>query len=198
MDGVIVNFIFPTMHLINKKLELLYLPDTEKNVAIVTEAFKTKENLMLAVETVNSLKRKYVEYKDMIPHPNGNKTAKELMRAMIRNNIEHWAGLPWSASGEYLWKNIKKYNPMILTTPLDTASRIGKRIWVMNNLNIPLERIIFSHNKSKYAINENGEPNILIDDFEVNTKPFEKKGGKAFLYKGSNAGKILKSLEENF
>jgi hypothetical protein len=58
----------------------------------------------------------------------------------------------------------------------------GKREWLENNVNVPINKIIFDHEKYKYATQKNGTPNILIDDFSNNTRLWKKQGGIAIKY----------------
>ena len=51
-----------------------------------------------------------------------------------------------------------------------------------------------SHDKFKWAVDENGTPNVLIDDFELNTVPWKERGGIAILHKTAN--ETISKLEE--
>jgi 5'(3')-deoxyribonucleotidase len=54
--------------------------------------------------------------------------------------------------------------------------------------------IIFDINKEKYARQDNGTPNILIDDFETNIRLWEANGGIGILYKDGKCDEALKKL----
>lgn len=88
--------------------------------------------------------------------------------------------------GKKIWKFVKAYNPNILSAISDKYDfEIGsneKKIWLeekfgINNFN----NIYFvkSNTKHKFALDENGRPNLLIDDFSVNCKKFVESGGLA-------------------
>ena len=55
----------------------------------------------------------------------------------IDNNIgvKFWVGIPWMPDGHQLWDYIKKYNPILLSSPsASESSRLGKRLWVKKYL----------------------------------------------------------------
>ena len=86
-----------------------------------------------------------------------------------------WANLRWKSDGRALWDYIKRYDPIILSSPSRSKSSVeGKMKWIKRNLGINQaeptrsskkweedSRIILSRNKHKYA---KGETDILIDD----------------------------------
>jgi len=77
--------------------------------------------------------------------------------------------------------NFGRYN--ILSSPLNfdkEGSIKGKIRWLKNNISTePNDQWIFDHEKYKYAIQENGIPNILIDDYNLNIEKWTAAGGKA-------------------
>jgi len=92
-----------------------------------------------------------------------------------------------------LWANIAKYNPRILSAPMDPLDECekGKRDWIEINL-VPIHRpreIVFTDEKFHLA-----EGNVLIDDFEINTIPWEKKGGLPVFHE--NTASTIKLVEE--
>ena len=75
--------------------------------------------------------------------------------------------------GKEIWEFISKYNPSILTSPSrQNTSRLGKNLWVRNNID-PKPKVIFAYSadKQRYA-NENA---ILIDDKKSNINHFCRK-----------------------
>lgn len=104
-----------------------------------------------------------------------------------------------------LLKIVKKYagGYRILSSPLsfDRAGSIkGKREWLSKHINVPADKIIFEHDKYKYAIQPNGTPNILIDDYGVNTRAWDAAGGIAVKYQADEdtLDKVSKVLEKVF
>lgn len=85
-------------------------------------------------------------------------------------NIHTLLNLVISMFGEY----------KILSSPLnfDPPNSIrGKQEWIAKHLDPKPVECIFDHEKYKYAINNDGSPNILIDDFRSNIKQWDKAGG---------------------
>ena len=88
--------------------------------------------------------------------------------------IEFWSGMEWMPNGRELWNFIQPYRPKLLTSPSrDNTSRLGKRLWVKENL-VPAPEVLFRFGdaKSDFA-NENA---ILIDDKPSNLAAFAAKG----------------------
>ena len=91
--------------------------------------------------------------------------------------------LPAFASNNQLIDIIKKYAGTfrILSSPLrfDKEGSIrGKCEWLEKH-HIRPEEMVFDHDKWKYAVQPDGTPNILIDDWKVNTIAWENAGGIA-------------------
>lgn len=58
---------------------------------------------------------------------------------------------------------------------------VDKREWVKKNTHISEENVyvVLRSEKKLFAVNENGAPNILVDDHPVNVKDWRKAGGIA-------------------
>jgi hypothetical protein len=68
----------------------------------------------------------------------------------------------------------------ILSSPLSydkAGSMAGKRAWLEQHITVPADGWIFDHNKSKYAVQADGTPNILVDDWKKNIIPWRERGG---------------------
>jgi len=92
------------------------------------------------------------------------------------------------STNEQLLAIIKQYagKYTILSSPLNfdpKGSIRGKREWIKNNIirNKP-DNIIFEHQKEKYAVQPDGTPNILIDDFGPNIEKWNSAGGIGIKY----------------
>jgi hypothetical protein len=81
----------------------------------------------------------------------------------------------WTPGGKMLWNFIKPYNPQLLTSPsLADHSRLGKKMWVRENLS-PQPKVHFRRAKDKHDLaNENS---ILIDDREDTIERWRGAGG---------------------
>jgi hypothetical protein len=81
---------------------------------------------------------------------------------------------------------------------MNKGSERGKITWVNNNLSPPPKNIYLDTEKYNYAVDENGNPNVLIDDFTKNTIPWEKNGGIAILHTSTkDTIKKLKDIKIN-
>lgn len=73
----------------------------------------------------------------------------------------------------------------ILSSPLGfdkQGSVKGKREWLGKHVSVTPDHIVFEHDKYKYAVQPDGTPNILIDDYGVNTRAWAAAGGIAIKY----------------
>ncbi len=184
MDGVLVDFERGVVDAINKQL-------ASKN------PFRPKG----AAKIFQELGRNYVELKDIKKgSPTSSRAARSYMYALVEDNEDWWATIPWMEDGRDLWAYIRQFNPDILTAPMDkggkTGSLPGKRRWVEKNLKISSDRITFEHDKWKKAISEDGKRNILIDDFSSKIDPWNNAGGIGILHiNAENTKDILKLLK---
>ena len=49
--------------------------------------------------------------------------------------VKFWVGIKWMSDGKQLWDYIKDKQPTLLSAPSRApSSRLGKRLWVKNNL----------------------------------------------------------------
>jgi 5'(3')-deoxyribonucleotidase len=185
MDGVLVDFERGVVAAINKQL-------------VSKDPFRPKA----AAKIFKELGRNYITLADIKKDSStSSSAARSYMYALVEDNEDWWATLPWQPGGKKLWSYIKQFNPEILTAPMDkggkTGSLAGKRRWVEKNLKIDPNRIIFEHEKWKYAVLDNGEQNILIDDFKSKIEPWDTAGGIGILHINANTTiKILKLLKK--
>jgi FMN phosphatase YigB (HAD superfamily) len=108
--------------------------------------------------------------------------------------LEFWSEMEWMPNGRELWNFIQPYGPKLLTSPSrDNTSRLGKRLWVKENL-IPAPEVLFRFGdaKSDFA-NENA---ILIDDKPSNLAAFAAKGGIALEVKDGEIQSVINKLKE--
>ena len=108
--------------------------------------------------------------------------------------LEFWSEMPWMPNGKALWDCIQPYGPKLLTSPSrDNTSRLGKRLWVKENL-VPAPEVIFRFGdaKSDFA-NENS---ILIDDKPSNLRAFASNGGIAIECKDGDISSVINELKQ--
>ena len=112
----------------------------------------------------------------------------------IDNNIgvSFWVGIPWMPDGHQLWDYIKKFNPILLSSPSTSeSSRIGKRLWVKKYM--PGTKLILAYPDQK--ANYSSEGKILIDDrLEPNIQMWRSKGGIGIHHK--SASDTISQLKE--
>lgn len=82
----------------------------------------------------------------------------------------------------------------ILSSPLNfdkEGSIRGKNQWLDKNITVPDNGRVFEHDKYKYAVQADGTPNVLIDDWRYNIDLWNKAGGIGIKYQADED-----SLEE--
>jgi 5'-nucleotidase len=87
----------------------------------------------------------------------------------------------------------------ILSAPLRyerQASIMGKREWLDKHHIGASENALFASDKSKYATDSQGRPNVLIDDFGKNTVPWDEAGGIAIKHDPFDEGPTITALEK--
>ena len=104
---------------------------------------------------------------------------------------EFWEEMPWMVDGKNYWNYIKEYNPTLLSSPSrSSTSRLGKRLWVKNNL--PDTKLILAQAKDKQNYAQSNR--ILIDDRPSNIDQWRSQGGIGILH--TSASDTIKQLKE--
>jgi len=107
------------------------------------------------------------------------------------NKVKFWVGIPWMPDGKQLWDYIKDKQPTLLSAPSKKpASRLGKRLWVKNN--IPGTPLILASADKKQ--NYSGGNKILIDDRPDNVDQWRSQGGIGILH--TNAQNTINQLKQ--
>ena len=93
--------------------------------------------------------------------------------------VGFWVGMPWMEDAKQYWDYIKDYDVELLSSPSRSeTSRLGKRLWVRNNMPGIKLTLAQAYNKKNYA-----EPNhILIDDRKSNIEQWKEAGGIGILH----------------
>jgi hypothetical protein len=130
----------------------------------------------------------------MSPSEYEAKNGRRAFWNQIDNNIgvKFWVGIPWMPDGHQLWDYIKKYNPILLSSPSTSeSSRIGKRLWAKKYMPGTKLILAFPDQKANYS----GEGKILIDDrLEPNIQMWRSKGGIGIHH--TNASDTISQLKE--
>ena len=101
-------------------------------------------------------------------------SAEEFWKPIEKAGAAFWIRLKWMPDGKQLWNYLKPHNPELLSAPSrEESSKMGKRIWVRNN--IPGTKLILRSAERKQEL---ATPNaILIDDRKDNIERWNAAGG---------------------
>jgi hypothetical protein len=109
---------------------------------------------------------------------------------ITKEGVGYWVGIKWMTDGKQLWEYISKYNPTLLSAPSrHPSSRLGKRLWVKNN--IPGAKLVLASAEKKQ--NYSGTNKILIDDRPDNIDQWRSQGGIGILH--TSAQDTIKQLQ---
>ena len=90
-----------------------------------------------------------------------------------------WAEMSWTERGKELWKMLKPYKPIILSSPGKFLyAPAGKNTWM--NKNLPGIQYFLEEDKWHYVERNT----VLIDDMEKNVRDWDAAGGFGILYEG--------------
>ena len=120
----------------------------------------------------------------------------------IKQTENFWLDLPLTSNAKSLLNLIKdiKGSYTILSSPLpgDPNSEPHKLEWIKNNLSFfPPEEILIRHDKETFATQEDGTPNILIDDYGVNIQKWEAAGGVGFKHKDHKFERTAQNIKQH-
>jgi len=124
----------------------------------------------------------FLKYSKGIPPREYEKTyGKEEFWKLIdgTGKVGFWVGMPWMEDGKQYWDYIKNYDTELLSSPSrSSTSRLGKRLWVKNNMPGTKLTLAQAAKKQNYAA-----PNhILIDDRKSNIDQWVSQGGIGILH----------------
>ena len=105
--------------------------------------------------------------------------------------VGFWVGMPWMEDAKQYWDYIKDFDVELLSSPSRSeTSRLGKRLWVRNNMPGVKLTLAQAFNKKNYA-----EPNhILIDDRKSNIDQWIASGGIGILH--TSAADTIQQLKK--
>ncbi len=117
---------------------------------------------------------------------------------ILQQTKNFWADLEWMPGGKQLYQFCSRYNPNILSAYAgkDKNSRMGKMKWLQKNTKVPKSKInlVLRSQKKKFAKDSEGKPTILVDDYDKNTKEWERAGGIAIHH--TSTAKTLSELRK--
>ena len=124
------------------------------------------------------------------------KTDKDERWNAIYQTKGFWANLGWKPNAKRLHDFIMRYNPHVLSAYAgrDPTSRLGKMKWLKKNTKFKRANIhlVKRAQKKDYAKTD-GQPNILIDDYDKNIREWEAKGGIGIHH--TDVGKTISELK---
>jgi len=120
----------------------------------------------------------------------------------IRDTDNFWLDLPLTSNATNLLNLIKdvKGSYIILSSPLpgDKNSEPHKKEWIKKNLSFfPPKEVLIRHDKESFATQQDGTPNILIDDYGVNIQKWEAKGGVGFKHKDHKFERTASAIKQH-
>jgi len=181
------------------------LADYEGAVSQDEDLKKLKSNLDLLINQNDEFKnQQYDEIKKSLSGPQADPSLKAIKKALQLYNARKYilAGkegfflglepLPGAAELVNGVARITGVLPSILTAPIERSKYCEpeKEEWMKKHFAGQYDKFHCSLNKERYA----SPGQVLIDDREKYTIPFQNAGGKSILYKG-NVQEALKELE---
>jgi hypothetical protein len=105
--------------------------------------------------------------------------------------VGYWVGMPYMSDGEQYWNYIKDYDVELLSSPSrSSTSRLGKRLWVRNNMPGVKLTLAQASKKQNYA----NPDSILIDDRKSNIDQWISQGGIGILH--TSASDTIQQLKK--
>ena len=119
---------------------------------------------------------------------------------LVRDHPTFWIDLKPLSGASKLLGAVKKYagSYNICSKPLegDPNSEPQKRLWIKKHLSAFAPNEVFiTANKAAHALQPDGTPNILIDDFGKNIKAWEAAGGIGIKHDNDTVNQSIAKLK---
>tara|TARA_Y100000310_G_C20619386_1_gene782418 strand:+ start:191 stop:844 length:654 start_codon:yes stop_codon:yes gene_type:complete len=188
LDGVLIDFANPVIAKMNEVANDKSHPLYE----VARSALQECDSAEFVIPHIDSA------------HPDECKASRTYMKALIQDDEEFWASLPWRKGGKQLWGYISQQKDVvIITTPMPWSGSINGRLrWIERELQVSRERIILTHDHSKgeHAFDDDGNPCVLVDDWIDNIEEFKEAGGHTIyyncLYEGNDASSVTEVIDK--
>jgi len=159
------------------RLKALSLPVFEKKDKMEYKIFSDMDGVLTDFD------ERFKKYsKGIMPSAYEKQMGKDKFWELVdeTGGVAFWAGMPWMADGKKYWDYIKNYDVELLSSPSRSdTSRLGKRLWVRNNMPGIKLNLAQAKDKQNYAA-----PNyILIDDRTSNIEEWRAAGGIGILHR---------------
>ena len=208
MDGVLVDFVTGALKLCSLILDF----NSNSNGKFVQE-------VILKSKTIRSSIKEIIDSygKEWRPGTDKDLDIPSVKRLMFAT-ISYFPGdffenlLPLKDGTELLWKYLNstklklKLKVNILSAPIHArkfsgcvkTAAVGKKTWVKRWLKTAPSSVIIvpAREKQKFAISEDGTPNILIDDRSETIDSWNSRGGIGILHIPHDSDSTIKILKE--
>ena len=172
---------------INESKDYFGLKKMVKEILIVEEEVVSSPSMEYKIFSdmdgvLTDFDASFEKYSDgMPPREYEKKYGKEKFWELIdgKGKVGFWVGMPWMSDAKTYWDYIKDYDTELLSSPSrSSTSRLGKRLWVRNNMPGTKLTLAQAAKKQNYAA-----PNhILIDDRASNIEQWKSQGGIGILH----------------
>ena len=195
MDGVLADFAGGILDLIHEELKEI---DIIKRGMVHLVAIAGKLEYQLKILKAK-LKDAQANKQDPTDWEESQRLAQEYFE--VQGDPNWWEGLfenlPALPAGAALWNLIGPYGVVVLTgAPGGSGVLHAKVRWAERNLSPAPKHIIKQSNKSPYAVEEDGKPNLLIDDWSHNLQGWEGNGGIAIAFDETDSEANLRAVSD--
>jgi 5'(3')-deoxyribonucleotidase len=189
MDGVLVDFEQGVVDQVNKDLKMIRKMADKKNLTKIQSVLDRLGRDEVSIKYFRGAASEAEKFEGSL---------RKYMYGRVSDDPTFWANLPWMPGGKELWAFIAPYKPHILTSPMAKGSEYGKTMWIHENLGklSREQKVHMSHKKYKWAVNEDGSSNVLIDDWSKNTVPWANADGIAIQHVNGNTTATIAKLKE--
>lgn len=141
-----------------------------------------------------------VEHYKAIPHPEA--AIEELAHSNDKRVYKFFHELDPLPGGQQIinWIKTNHIPFTVLSAPLrgpyEAASIKGKKDWLDTYNPGTSKDAIFTSEKYRYALDDNGNPNVLVDDYGIYINKWKNAGGIPVKHEDGDTGSTITALEK--